>query len=280
MNILVIPDCQVKPGVNTDHLEALGHYIVKKKPDVVVCIGDFADMASLSSYEVGKKSFEGRRYKLDILAAKEAMARLFKPIREYNAKAKANHEKRYKPRFIMTLGNHEQRIVKAVDNDAKLEGMLSLEDLCYEDFGWEVHDFLSPVTVEGVTFCHYFPSGQMGRPCTSARAQLTKYHTSCFAGHQQGRDIAYGKRADGTSVTSIIAGSFYSHDEDYLSPFTNSHFRGFYVLHDVRDGQFEEMPVSLDWLLRKHGPGSVRDPVGVPEANELQMVKANESVSK
>jgi len=271
MNILVIPDTQVKPGVNTDHLEALGNYIVRKKPDVTVCIGDWADMPSLCSYDEGKKQFEGRRYKADIQASIDAMNRLFKPIREYNIQQRKNGKKQYKPRWVMVLGNHENRINKAINDDAKLEGVLSMGDLKYENYGWEVYDFLDPVTIEGVTFCHYFPSGQLGRPCTSARAQLTKYHASCFAGHQQGRDIAYGKRADGRSITSIIAGSFYSHNEDYLSPFTNNHFRGFYVLHDVRQGEFDEMPVSLEWLMRKHGPvlGGGRE-----GEDEQQMVRA------
>src|SRR4051812_29162536 len=38
---LVIPDCQVKPGVRTDHMDWIGNFIVEKKPDVIVNIGDF-----------------------------------------------------------------------------------------------------------------------------------------------------------------------------------------------------------------------------------------------
>ncbi len=47
---LIIPDCQVKPGHDYNYLKAIGNYIVKKRPDVIVNIGDFADMPSLSSY--------------------------------------------------------------------------------------------------------------------------------------------------------------------------------------------------------------------------------------
>src|ERR1035437_4527529 len=70
---LIIPDCQVHSGVPIQHLEWVGKYIAQKRPDVIVCIGDFADMPSLCSYDKGKKSFEGRRYVLDIEAAREAM---------------------------------------------------------------------------------------------------------------------------------------------------------------------------------------------------------------
>jgi len=63
---LVLPDMQVKEGVDLSYLDWVGKYIVDKKPDVIINIGDFADMPSLSMYDVGKKSFEGRRYKKDI----------------------------------------------------------------------------------------------------------------------------------------------------------------------------------------------------------------------
>jgi len=66
MKISVIPDCQVKPGVDLSYLTWIGKYLAEKKPDVIVCIGDFADMESLSLYDVGKKSFEGRTYKADL----------------------------------------------------------------------------------------------------------------------------------------------------------------------------------------------------------------------
>jgi hypothetical protein len=57
MKHVVIPDIQAKPGHSFRYLERIGEYIVEKKPDVIVCIGDFADMPSLSSYDVGTKSF-------------------------------------------------------------------------------------------------------------------------------------------------------------------------------------------------------------------------------
>ena len=252
MKILVLPDAQVKPDVDISYLGWIGQYIVDKKPDVVVNIGDFADMQSLSSYDVGKKSFEGRRYKDDIEAAHIGMDLLLDPLVKYNERAVSNHDKRYNPRLVLTTGNHENRINKAINNDPKLDGTIGVEDLNYEEFGWEVYPFLQPVTIEGVSFCHYFPSGVLGRPVTSARQLLNKMHMSCVAGHQQGRDIAYAKRADGRELTAIIAGSAYLHDEDYLSPFTNNHWRGIYMLHEVNDGSFDEMAVSLAYLASKY----------------------------
>lgn len=243
---LVLPDVQAKPGNDFSFLRAIGNYIVKKKPDVIVCIGDFSDMESLSSYDVGKKSFEGRNYNDDIWAAREAMDALLEPLYEHNKKAKANKDKQYKPRMVLTLGNHEDRINRVIENDRKLEGLISTDDLPYQD--WEVIPFLEVIVIDGVAYSHYFTSGVMGRPITTAQALLTKKHMSCFAGHQQGRQIAYARRADGKEMTAIICGSCYEHDEGYLGPQGNQHFRGFYVLNEVDDGRFDETAVSLRYV--------------------------------
>lgn len=251
-SILVIPDCQVKPGVPTDHLRWLGNYIVTKQPDIIVNIGDFADLPSLSSYDVGKKSFEGRRYKEDISSVHNAMEVLLKPLLEFQEKQWKNKKKVYAPEMHMTLGNHCERINRAVNDDPKLDGTMSITDLAYELYGWKVHKFLEVVTLQGISFSHYFVSGTAGRPASTANAQLNKTHTSCVAGHQQGLQIATGKRADGQLLTSIIAGSFYLHEEDYLGAQGNNHWRGALMLHGCENGQFDLNLLPMRYLKNKY----------------------------
>lgn len=248
---LVIPDIQAKDGNDFEFLSCIGRYIVAKKPEVIICLGDFADMESLSSYDVGKKSFEGKRYTKDIQAAKKAMECLMSPLYEFNSRAKKNKEKQYKPRLVFCLGNHEQRIQRAINDDPKLEGLIKYEDLPYED--WEVHDFLKPVFIDGIAYCHYFPTGVMGRPATTASAMVSKLHMSCIAGHQQGKQVAYGKRPDGSTITCIIAGSCYEHNEAYMDHQTNQHFRGILAAHEVNNGTYDEMFVSLKYLKENYG---------------------------
>jgi hypothetical protein len=250
---LVIPDTQIKPGVPTEHIDWISRYIIEKRPDVLVIIGDWADMASLSSYDVGKKSFEGRTYKADCLAANDCLQRLMAPIEDRQRRLVETKHGAWNLRKVVTLGNHENRINVAIENDRKLEGLISTKDLFFDQFGFEVYPFLEPVTVDGIAYCHYFVSGVMGRPVTSARMLLNKHHMSCFAGHQQGRDIAYAKRADGSKITAIICGSCYLHDEEYLNHQSNDVWRGIYVLHEVSEGSFDEMPVSLNFLRQKYG---------------------------
>lgn len=246
MKILVLPDVQAKPGNDFSFLTSIGNYILAKKPDVIVNIGDFADMESLSTYDEGKKSFEGRSYQKDIWAAREAMDALLTPIYEYNKRAKRNKDKQYKPRMVLTLGNHENRINRAINDDRKLDGLISTDDLPYQD--WEVIPFLKVIVIEGVAFSHYFTSGVKGLAITTAQALFAKKHMSCVAGHQQGRQIAYAKRADGKGMTSLIIGSCYEHDEQYMGPQENHHWRGLYLLHNVNDGEFDECAVPLSYI--------------------------------
>ena len=240
---MVIPDTQVREDVPTDHLEAAGNYIVEKQPDTVIMLGDWADMPSLQTHdEKGSLAFENKRYKKDIDASHDAMERLLKPVRKMKRK----------PELVMILGNHEDRIRRAVKANPQLEGTISVDHLLYPEFGWKVQPFLKPLNIDGIMYCHYFVTGVYDRPVSKASQLLTRYHQSCFAGHQQGRDIAYGKRADGTPLTAIIAGSFYEHEEDYLSPQSNNHWRGIYMLNEVHDGSFDEMAVSLNFLKRRY----------------------------
>lgn len=251
--ILVIPDTQCKSGIDMSYLEFIGKYWLEKQPDIVVHIGDHADMPSLSSYDAGTKSFEGRRYKADIEAAREGMDRLLKPISDYNHKQRKNGKKQYKPRMVLTLGNHENRINRAVNTDPKLDGTIGIHDLRYEDYGWDVRPFLEVVVIDGIAFSHYFVTGSMGRPASSAQAILAKKHQSCIAGHQQGRQVAYGTKADGSTITAIIAGSSYEHEEEYMGIQGNRHWRGVVMLHEAQNGSFDESFISSTYLRKKYG---------------------------
>lgn len=252
MRHCVIPDVQAKDGVDFTYLNKIGRYIVEKKPDKIICLGDFADMPSLSSYDVSKKNFEGKRYVKDIAASHTAMEALLSPMWEFNVKAKRNKEKQYHPDMVLTLGNHEHRIHRAVNDDSKLEGVLTVDALGYVGYGWTVVPFLDVIVIDGIAYSHYFTTGLMGRPVTTASACIAKKHMSCIQGHQQGLQIATAYNAEGRNLTSIIAGSCYEHNEDYMSSQGNKHWRGFLMLHDVKDGEFDLMPVSLKYINKKY----------------------------
>lgn len=249
---LYIPDVQAKPCTDFTYLYKLGKFIMHKRPDVIICAGDFADLPSLCSYDKGKKSFEGRRYKQDIAAAKKAMDALLGPMREYNKRAIELHQKQYKPRMVITLGNHEERILRVGQVQPELDGVVSYADLPYED--WEVIEYLVPIEIDGVLYVHFLANPFTGKPFGgTAMFQLTKHACQSFvAGHKQTLDIATHFTAGGRQQWGIICGACYEHWEDFKGPQGNNHFRGVIMLHDVKDGNFNPMVVSLDYINKRY----------------------------
>lgn len=246
---LVIPDTQVKPGVPINHMDWIGRYIVARRPDVVIHLGDAWDMPSLSDYDRGKKSFEGRRYRADIDAGNRALERLTTPI----AKARG-----YKPRLVILRGNHEDRITRAVESSPELEGAIGDHDFNDAALGWAPVPFLTPIEIDGVSYCHYFCRSANGNVSNrkhgapSARAQVQREMRSCTSGHKQGLDVHIQPTATGL-LRGIIAGSCYQHDEDFLTPQMRHYWRGVLLKHEVEDGSYNLMEVSLEYLKRRFG---------------------------
>lgn len=251
--VLMIPDCQVKPGIDLSYLEAIGKYIVNKRPDVIVNIGDFWDFESLSSYDRGKRSFEGRRVKADIEAGVEGMNLLLEPLRNLQMKQQRTKKKVYSPRMIFTAGNHEERYDRFVEENSEFEGLLGTETLNIDQWGWEVYPFLQPVNVEGIHFVHYLANPFSGRPYGgSALNQLNHVSTSFCVGHKQTLDVAIKPTLDGRMNLGIIAGASYPFYEDYKGPQGQNHFRGVVLLNEVKNGFGLPTFVSTDYLMKRY----------------------------
>jgi hypothetical protein len=153
----------------------------------------------------------------------------------------------------LTLGNHEDRISRAISEDAKLDGTIGLEDLGYEAWGWEVVPFLEPIIIDGIMYLHYLPTGVKGNPATSASALVNKAHMSVTVGHIQTTDICFKHRASGERIIGLMAGAAYLHDEDYLPAVQNAATaRQIVMKHEVWNGNYDPMFVSLEYLRRKY----------------------------
>lgn len=252
--ILVIPDTQIKPNIDLSFIDNIGKYIVDKRPDTVVMLGDWFDFPSLSSYDKGKKSFEGRRLIEDLKAGHDAMVRLLAPLRSLQQKQKHFKKKIYQPRMVFTLGNHCDRFDRLANDMPELSGFVGTETLNLEQYGWEVYPFLKPVEIEGIFFVHYLSNPFTGKPYAgTAMSQLKTVGRSFVVGHKQCLDMAMHPRLDGNIQLGIICGAAYPHDEAYKGWQGNTHWRGVVMLNEAKDGFASPCPVSLNYLESKYG---------------------------
>jgi len=252
---LYIPDSQVRKGVSLEYLRWIGEYIVRKRPSVIIHAGDFADMESLSTYDKGKRTAEGKRVQEDINVAHKGMETLLGPLRKLQAEQAEKGEAVYMPRMVLTLGNHEDRINRHVDANPELHGFLSTDSLKYREFGWEVIPFLTPVIIDGIAYCHYFPNNMTGKPLGGSAMNMLKTIGRSFTqGHKQTLDVTTRfLPSDGQQQWGIIAGAAYTHDEDYKGVQGNRHWRGIILKHNVKNGSYDPLFISLDWLERQYG---------------------------
>jgi hypothetical protein len=239
----IIPDRQNKPGVPLEHNRWIGAAIAKYEPDVVIDLGDGADFESISTHaEPGSLSREGKRLKGDFDAYNEGERLLREGMGGFKPK-----------RRVRLRGNHEHRLARYIEKHPELHGLIGLDML--DDRGWEIVPYCGDkpgiIHIDGVAYSHFFslpnsPSAVTGTIAT----RIARIGGSFVQGHTQGLmrgDVQY---ATGRRAYGIVAGSSYIHDESYKGP-ANGHWRGALVLNEVHNGQFDDLPLSLNYLCKE-----------------------------
>jgi hypothetical protein len=242
---ILIPDLQVRSDIDYSHLEHIGNYIVDCQPDVIVQIGDWADLPSLSSYDVGHATAEGKRFVDDIKSVRHSVDLLERPIRKYNARRR----NKYQPRKVICLGNHEQRLLRHVNEHPHLIGLMTMDMFGFEQAGWEVHPFLKIVNIDGCEYTHYVQSGgKKENAITTAAGLLRKRHNSISVGHTQKLDIAIHAA---THQIGLISGCAYTHHETYAGEQGDCSKRGIWRKNEMVRGVYDPMYISLGYLKRR-----------------------------
>lgn len=251
----VVPDTQIRPGDVTDHLDWIAKDIVRRKPDVLVVIGDWFDLPSLSGHAApGSLEKENARLNADIDAGMAALERLMTPIHAERARLVRNKERQWNPRLVVCEGNHEYRAARVVQNDPRLEGVIGTHLCDFERFGFERIPFEQPVEIDGVWYCHYWKSAHSPRPIGGTiDNRLNKLGFSFVAGHEQGLRYSNRPLPNGKTLHGLVAGSCYLGTEAYRGPQSANEWRGVCVLNDVRDGNMA-VPMCLDlmWLCEEY----------------------------
>lgn len=257
---LVIGDSHAKSGTNLSRFTLAGRLAVDRKVDKIINMGDWFDMPSLSSYDKGKKSFEGRRYNRDIQAGVKAQQLFQDPIDEYNLANRSKKQRKYSPRKIALKGNHEQRMDRAVNLAPELEGRLSDADFGWEEAGWEFVNYNGATpgvyNIDGVLYAHYLVSGLMGNPIGGehpAASVIKKQFASCVVAHSHVRDFSERTTGDGRRLCALVAGCFLEDAEDYAGEANKMWWPGLVILHGVHNGEFDPEFISMKTLRKTYG---------------------------
>jgi hypothetical protein len=218
---------------------------------VVVFGGDLFDFPSLSSYDRGKKAFQGRTYSADVDAGVDFLDRCFFVIRK---------QKKKLPRFVFLEGNHEHRLKKAIDLSPELDGAISFSDLQLNHYFDDVVEYEGGtpgvVQIDGVSYAHYFVSGVMGRPISGehpAYSLISKQYSSCSAGHIHTTDYAIRTDATGRKIHGLLGGCFFDYDSDWAGEANRLYWRGCVLKRGVASGDYDPEFISLERLRETYG---------------------------
>jgi len=243
---LLIPDQHAHPDHNNDRADWVGELLVDLKPDVVVNMGDAADMASLSDYDKGKRSFHGRAYKKDIEAHLDFQERMWAPLRR---------QKKKLPRRIVLEGNHEHRIERCLDRNPELEGAIGFSDYDFDSYYDTVVRYKGGtpgiIELDGILFSHFFPAGVSGRPLGGERpghSLLNKNGMSSVQSHIHIFDYATRRTVAEKTLNGLVCGCYQDYINDWAGVLGRMWKPGIAILRDVHDGEFDLQWIGLNAL--------------------------------
>jgi hypothetical protein len=227
----------------------LSKLIIDIRPDVVIHIGDSADMPSLSGYDKGRKSFQGRTYRADINSHLDFQEKVWGRIRSL---------KKRLPRRVFLEGNHENRIKRALDIQPELEGTISFNDLDLGRWYTDVVEYQGNtpgiIEIDGVHYAHYFISGVAGRPLGGehpGHALIDKRHASSTCGHLHQADW-YVTSPTGRPVMGCFVGCYQDYNSGWAGEANKLWWRGIVVKRNVDKGAYDPQFISLDAIRNEY----------------------------
>ena len=169
--------------------------VEKRKPDNIVCLGDALDFGYISRFsDIGSQ--EGKRLSKDIELFKEE----FKFFKKYS-----------KGEVTFLSGNHEDRLLKLLNAQPVLQGLVSIESVC-EELGikyiptdkqpYKLFDDL--YITHGLTFAKY----AAGKLADTAGASI-------ISGHTHRTQSYVNSYPDGRLIQSYCLGSLTNITEYY-----------------------------------------------------------------
>jgi hypothetical protein len=153
LRVMAIGDHHEKPGRDKTRALWMGRHAAETRPDVIVSIGDWASLDSLSTHEQPGSQNDAERpaFFQEIESLEESIALFFSDIDPGQIP------------FFHTHGNHEHRAWRAANRQPKLNGdMPQRLDQEFARFGIKTSPFGEFLDIGGVDFTH-IPLSIMGK---------------------------------------------------------------------------------------------------------------------
>lgn len=226
MKILVISDSHISPACpNIEDWRKLGEYCVKNKPDCIIHLGDVADLASQAWMKAARGPFTLDE---ELSAISQHIVAFEEVLEQYRNKCRHDKKAMYRPYKVLCLGNHDVR------ND-----ITTVEDI-FTGYKWDVYDYLTPVTIDNITFCHEMYKGLTTNSCTTAEELLSNWHGNVVVGHGHSQDYAESfSLATGERIKALKCPVFNPSDTGWAKQTRNKWARGFTEITTFPDREFE-----------------------------------------
>lgn len=242
---LVVGDVHCGPGQNLRRADWLGWAIKDIQPTRVVFIGDFLTLDSLSGWDKDKrKKMEGRRYAKDIESGKEFLERMYD--------AMGWEPGLTGPPFILTEGNHEDRLWRYLDKDPSFSEHVDYrKDLGLIQRGWKVVPYKEDFRHKGVCYTH-IPITAAGRPISRkdiCGAALDTYGVPVIFGHTHRLANAQLHRKGTAHLQEALnVGCYFEHIDDYAQGSQTNYWRGLVVIDHYQTGRFGFRTIPMSEL--------------------------------
>ena len=243
------------PSVSNERFQWLGKLIHDVRPDFVFDLGDGADMKSLNSYDTRyPQAIVSQSYEKDIDTYNESQDMIRQPYRI---------SKRKRPAWIGMEGNHENRIKKAIQLDPRLEGSkygVSFSHLQTDYWFSDYHEYVNSAPAiadyDGVSYAHYFSSGNFGTATSGthhAYTLLQNRNCSSVCGHSHKRSVYFKDSAHPTGIIGVVAGCYKGADEGWAGQANRDWWKGAVVFRNIDNGLFEPQFISQKAMKEEYG---------------------------
>ena len=243
------------PQAGNERFSWLGAFLYDIKPDMVVDLGDGADMRSLNSYDTRyPQAIVNQSYEADIESYNDSQERL---------RWKFKHHRKKKPFWVGFEGNHENRIKKAIANDPRLEGSkygVSFSHLQTDHWFDDYHEYENSgpalASYDGVLYSHFISGGNYGTALSGihhAHSLLSKVGCSVSVGHSHKYSYYYQGSTFPNPTIGHVVGCFKGKEESWAGQANTEWRHGVVVKRNLENGVYDHEWVSMRALKEMYG---------------------------